>query len=273
MSNFVQPSYIETQQRADSPDAKYFNNHSEPTLNKVYSEGQYQFGNVLPPRTGYLRVNYYRRAGDNRRFPTSCAAGIALLGVALFPLGLILLGAKGVQSTGILTSTYLFTSGFTEIVLGMWAIVDNNLWGSTFMICYGSFFMALGGINTNILGVQDQYDSEQDFNNAYGLLLLGWTIFTFVMWTATLKSTISIFALMTMLTIFFSVYSAYIFLDVKACKIISGVLAILMGLGCFSGVYDGLNEAPNAYMESAEKYMIMPGNRAVPKDDKYIEVI
>lgn len=43
----------------------------------------------------------------------------------------------------------------------------------------------------------DSYPSTGDFYAAFGLYLFGWFIFTFILWLATLKSTVMLVSLST----------------------------------------------------------------------------
>lgn len=228
---------------------------------------------ALPPRTGYLRVNWYKRTGKYRPFPTSCAAGCALIAVSLFSLGLVLCGAKHTTS-GILAGLFLFSSGLVQIITGIWAIVDNNVWGSTFLLCYGAFFMSLGSIISDLFGVVSSYESTSDFDNAFGLYLISWLVFTFFMWIATIKSTLPLFALMTFLWVFFLLYAIAVFGNHSGCKTAAGIFCFLSSACAFYGMYDGLHSKASAYLPSPEgKWTRMPGSTNAPTDESRVEII
>ncbi|QPG74388.1 hypothetical protein FOA43_001715 [Brettanomyces nanus] len=229
---------------------------------------------VLPPRTGFLRINWYKRSGRYRQFPTSCAAGCALVAVSLFSLGLILCGAENVSSPSILSGLLFFSSGLVEIITGIWAIVDNNLFGSTFLLCYGAFFMSIGSILCDLFGVASSYDSTDDLNNALGIFLCAWLVFTFFMWLATIKSTIPIFALMTFLFCFFLLYTIATFGNHSGCKTTAGIFCFLTSACAFYAMWDGLSANANAYVLAPEfKWTRMPGARDQPTDISRIEIV
>ncbi|KAH3684091.1 hypothetical protein WICPIJ_004937, partial [Wickerhamomyces pijperi] len=114
--------------------------HNEPHDEKARAIAPVSTGPqyvVYPPRTGLLRVSYYKKSDQWRPYPTSCAAGLALSGITLFSLGLILCQANSVTNPAILSGSFFFASGLVQIITGIWAIVDNNLFGSVLLLCYG----------------------------------------------------------------------------------------------------------------------------------------
>lgn len=226
---------------------------------------------ALPPRTGYLRVTWYKRTGKHRNFPTSCATGCSLVAVSLFSLGMVLCGAKN-TSTKVLAGLFFFSSGLVQIITGIWAIVDNNAWGSTFLLCYGAFFMSLGSIISDMFGVASSYKTTSDFDNAFGLYLIGWLVFTFFMWTATIRSTLPLFLLMTFLWVFFLLYAIAVFGNHS--KVIPGIFCFLASACAFYGMYDGLHSRASSYLPSPEgKWTRMPGSKNAPTEESRIEFV
>ncbi|VEU19977.1 DEKNAAC100481 [Brettanomyces naardenensis] len=270
MSGSEQMSNAET---AANPDARQLKEGLSRSEAGYYAGNTYQVDKVMPPRTGLLRVNYYRRASGRRPFPTSCAAGISMIGITLFSLGLMLCQARGVKSPAVLTGCMLFASGLVEIISGIWCVVDNNVFGSTFMLSYGALFMSLGMIISDAFGIQSDYDSPEEFNSAYGIYLSAWTVFTFFLWSATLKATVPLFALMFLLFLFLLLYTISVFGGHHNLQVGSGVICFITGCGCFYGVYDALNTAPNALARTPDDWLRMPASRNAPEDEKYVEIV
>merc|ERR1712007_335511 len=118
----------------------------------------------------------YKRTGNYRPFPTSVAAGLACVATTLFALGLIIAGARHTPSSTALVGSLFFSSGLVQIITGIWAIVDNNLFGSVFLLCYGAFFMSLGAILAPFFDIASAYsdgglsDALSEPFNSYGPL-------------------------------------------------------------------------------------------------------
>ncbi|KAG7700278.1 hypothetical protein KL930_000966 [Ogataea haglerorum] len=236
--------------------------HNEKVQQSAY-EPEYV---VYPPRTGLLRVSYYKKSSKWRPYPTSCAGGLAMIAVTLFSLGLILCQAHSVKNPAILSGAFFFASGLVQIITGIWAVVDNNLFGSVLLLCYGAFFASYGAIITDVLGVQDYYSNTDDYNNALGIYLSAWTVFDFILFTATFKSTIPLVALTFCKWFFMLLYTIATFGEHESVKVASGVFCFLTSVCAFYGVYDGLANAANSYAPLPEtKWLRMPGSWHEPE--------
>lgn len=207
---------------------------------------------ILPPRTGYLRVSWYVKDSKFRSFPAACSAGLSVLAVTLFSLGLILCGAHDVTSPAVLLGSFFFVSGLVQIICGIWAIADNNLFGSTFLLSYAAFFVSLGFILFPGNDITAQYATTGDFYNAYGLFLLAWVILTFVLLLCTLKSTVPLVALMVCLLLFFILYTAYAFTLKAPIGKAAGVFAFIVSIAAFYGVWDGFSDPATFIIRSPE---------------------
>ncbi|GMG31606.1 unnamed protein product [Ambrosiozyma monospora] len=149
---------------------------------------------ILPPRTGLLRTSWYKRTGSWRPFPASCSAGLAVLATTLFLIGLVFCRAHSVKNPVVLTGTLFFASGLIQIIAGIWAIVDNNLFGSTLLLSYAAYFMTYGAIISKPFEVDGSY-TQDAYDDALGLVYAAWTVLDFCLWTATFKSTVPLFLL------------------------------------------------------------------------------
>ncbi|ODV84340.1 hypothetical protein CANARDRAFT_8694 [[Candida] arabinofermentans NRRL YB-2248] len=252
----VHPHAAEKQTLTDSPD-----------LTAALQSHSSNLFTVYPPRTGLLRVGWYKRSSQWRPYPSSCSAGLALVSVTTFTLGLILCQAKSVTSPAILSGAFFFASGLVQIITGIWAIVDNNLFGSVLLLCLGAFFMSMGAIVSDVFGTSSAYTTADDLNNALGIYLSSWTVFAFFLWTATFKSTAPLFVLTLFNWIFMLLYTIATFGDHEGVKVASGVFCFLVSMCGFYATYDGLMAANNSYAPIPEsKWLRMPGSWNAPEE-------
>lgn len=240
----------------------------------LYQGAPYNYdGQIHPPRTGLLRTSYYKRTGNYRPFPTSVAAGLACVATTLFALGLIISGARHTPSASILSGTLFFSSGLVQIITGIWAIVDNNLFGSVFLLCYGGFFMSLGSILSPLFDIASAY-ADGGLSDALGIFLASWCVFTFFLWTATWKSTVPLFVLMFCLWMFFLLYTIAVFGNHKGCETAAGVFCFITSMCAFYALYDALSEPFNSYGSLPEtKILRMPASWNIPDDENKIEFV
>lgn len=72
----------------------------------------------------------------------------------------------------------------------------GNTFGATALSSYGGFWISFAIVLTpGGFQIADSYTNPVDFNYALGFFLMGWFIFTFMLWICTLKSSLMFSAL------------------------------------------------------------------------------
>jgi len=104
----------------------------------------------------------------------------------------------------------LFYGGLAQMLAGMWEFKSGNTFGATAFTSYGAFWLALGIIFVPGSGILAAFGATKGANvgNALGLFLLGWTIFTFIMFLGTLKSNgalIAVFGVLFLTFVFLTI--------------------------------------------------------------------
>ena len=87
-----------------------------------------------------------------------------------------------------------FYGGLAQLLAGMWEFRTGNTFGATAFSSYGAFWLAVG------ISVQQNLIPSP---TAFGYFLLGWTIFTGLMFLGTLRSNIALMAVLGLLFITF----------------------------------------------------------------------
>jgi succinate-acetate transporter protein len=128
-------------------------------------------------------------------------------------------GASGVVGLA------LFYGGLAQLVAGIHEFRTGNTFGATAFCSYGAFWLAVGFDiwQPNLIGAGFSY------------FLLGWTIFTAMMFVGTLRSNVAlmaVFALLT-LTFLFLTLGAFGGTGGKGLTTIGGVLGILTALAAW----------------------------------------
>ncbi|KAF9124960.1 hypothetical protein BGW39_007768 [Mortierella sp. 14UC] len=159
------------------------------------------------------------QAGDFKHFPhvppTPAAnpgpLGLSAFALTTFVLSLFNMGA-GVPSGGpvqVVLGLALFYGGLAQILAGMWEFKVGNNFGATAFTSYGAFWLSYAVILIPGFGVVAGYTNAPDhtLDNALGIFLLAWGIFTFIMWIATFRSSV------TMSSMFFILILTFFFLS------------------------------------------------------------
>lgn len=145
--------------------------------------------------------------------PVANPAPLGLMGFALttFVLSCYNAGIFGISVTSppnVVTGLALFYGGLAQLLAGMWEFKTGNTFGATAFASYGAFWLSYAAILIPWFGVHDGYlGHEADVAPAVAIFLLGWAIFTFLMWFGTLKANVALSALFAFLTVTFVLLS------------------------------------------------------------------
>ncbi|AOA61549.1 Acetate transporter [Komagataella phaffii CBS 7435] len=228
----AQPTFTNSTFRHDDQNI-YINDTAIPK-----EEFMYAFGGTLT--TG--------RQSVHRSFGNPVPAGLAGFSLGTFALGLILLQARGVTDVSILIGMFLFVSGVVEIIAGIWCIVVENTWASVVFLGYGSFWLGYAAIVTPAFGVAAAYETAEDFNNAVGMYLCPWAVFSFILWSCTWKSTWPLTALVFCIFMIFLVLTIGYFVSSVPTIKAGGVFCFVGSLLGFYNMYAGLANPTNSYV-------------------------
>src|SRR5438045_3410703 len=138
-----------------------------------------------------------------RSEPVAAAPAVAnpgplgLCGFALttFVLSSINAGWFPAGATNIVVGLALFYGGLAQLLAGMWEFRTGNTFGATAFTSYGAFWLSFAAIFLPGFGILAAFVPKGGIapdpailHPALGLYLLGWTIFTGLMFLGTLRS-------------------------------------------------------------------------------------
>jgi succinate-acetate transporter protein len=128
---------------------------------------------------------------------TSAVANPAPLGLCGFALTTFVLSAANAKlfdGAGIVIGLAFFYGGLAQLLAGMWEFKTGNTFGATAFTSYGAFWLAVA-ISLQLKLIPNE--------PAFGFFLLGWTIFTGVMFLATLRINMALIVLFGLLFVTF----------------------------------------------------------------------
>ncbi|GAC1518334.1 MAG: GPR1/FUN34/YaaH family transporter [Ktedonobacteraceae bacterium] len=181
----------------------------------------------------------------------SAVANPAPLGLSAFALTTFVLSAFNAslipaKGAGVFIGLALFYGGLVQLVAGIQEFRTGNTFGATAFCSYGGFWLATGFIFWQGLGVGSA--------TGVGYYLLGWTIFTGMMFLGTLKSTGAL------ITVFGFLFLTFLFLTIGALGGASGMTALGGWLGIITAIlawYTALAQVLSA-TNSAIKLPLFP---------------
>ena len=168
----------------------------------------------------------------------------APLGLSAFALTTFVLSASNAgfifpQGGGgdIVIGLAIFYGGLVQLIAGVQAFRQGNTFGGTAFCSYGGFWLALGFALLPASGIVAALVRTGTLGTAIGVFLLGWTIFTFLMFTATLRTTLVTMAVFGFLTL------TFLFLTIGALSASTAMTQIGGWLGIITALlawYDAL---------------------------------
>ncbi|KAG0631273.1 hypothetical protein M758_1G240100 [Ceratodon purpureus] len=190
--------------------------------------------------------------------PVVRIANPAPLGLCGFALTTFVLSCYNAAIFGISVSTppnvvvglALFYGGTAQLLAGMWEFKTGNTFGATAFSSYGAFWLSWAVIQLPAFGVKAAYTStgyQHDFINAIAIYLLAWTIFTFMMWLATLRSNIALSTLFAFLTVTFLLLTISDFRNSHGFKRAGGFMGIFTAIIAWYIALAGILTHENSY--------------------------
>lgn len=117
-----------------------------------------------------------------------------------------------------------FYGGLAQFLAGIWEFRNNNTFGATAFGSYGMFWFALAFFVyfETQLGI-----TEQTLGLALGLTLLGWTIFTAIMWVGSFSTNTGLIVVFTLLLATFAILTVGYLGGLDGVVIIGGYVGLL----------------------------------------------
>ncbi len=164
---------------------------------------------------------------------------LGLCGFALttFVLSSANAGLFTATDTKIVIGLALFYGGLAQLLAGMWEFKTGNTFGATAFTSYGAFWLAVGAsLQLNLI----------TDHTAFGFFLLGWTIFTLIMFLGTFRINTALVVVFGLLTLTFLALTLGEF-GVSGMGVIGGYLGIVTALGAWytaaAGILDSVKSS------------------------------
>jgi uncharacterized protein len=128
--------------------------------------------------------------------------GLCAFALTTFVLSCVNAGLFPAGAQDIVVGLALFYGGFAQILAGMWEFRTGNTFGATAFTSYGAFWLSFAAIFIPGTGILDAL-GKANVGSAVGLYLLGWTIFTGLMFLGTLRINMALVVVFAVLFVTF----------------------------------------------------------------------
>jgi succinate-acetate transporter protein len=168
-------------------------------------------------------------------------APLGLCGFALttFVLSTINAGWFSLASIGVVVALALAYGGLAQLLAGMWEFKAGNTFGATAFSSYGAFWLSFAALF--IPGILPKGFASIP-SGGVGIYLLGWGIFTFLMFLTTFRRSVALIVVFGLLTLTYVVLAIGAFAGSGGITIVGGYLGILTALAAwYTALADVLN--------------------------------
>lgn len=174
--------------------------------------------------------------------PAATTANPAPLGLSAFALTTFVLSAANagwISAPNIVLGLALFYGGLVQLVAGVQEFRAGNTFGATAFCSYGGFWLSIGVIFTPAFGVLTAYKGAA-LGTAVGVYLLGWTIFTGLMFLGTLRANLALIVVFALLFVTFLVLAIGYLAGASGLITFGGILGILTALAAWYTALAGI---------------------------------
>ncbi|KAH8726923.1 glyoxylate pathway regulator [Phaeosphaeriaceae sp. PMI808] len=202
---------------------------------------------------GEFQPGLYRQ--PDRKFANPAPLGLSAFALTTFVLSLINVKTRGIGHPNIVVALAYGYGGIVQLLAGMWEMAVGNTFGATALSSYGGFWLSFAIILTP--GGFEIEESLFKFGegvwlNSFGLYLMGWFIFTFLLLICTLRSTVAFFSLFFTLDIAFLLLGiGYLQHDGKApqsgCIVAGGAFGLMAAFLAWYNALAGIADSSNSF--------------------------
>ncbi|KAF8165912.1 Gpr1 family protein [Crassisporium funariophilum] len=174
-------------------------------------------------------------------------AGIFSFASTTFMLSMFNVNTRGIHNPNVVVGMALFTGGLLQFIAGMWEFPRGNLWAATAFSSYGCFWMSYATIFIPSSGILAAYTDPQELNNAVGIYLIAWFMFTFMMLLPVLRRNLALTILLTCLSVAFILLAVGSFMAKASITKGGGIMGIITALvAYYIGMSDMMEAEPHA---------------------------
>jgi len=209
---------------------------------------------VHPAFGGEFQPGTFKSVAE-RKFANPAPLGLCAFALTTFVLSLINVGTEGIVHPNIVVALAYGYGGLVQLLAGMWEMAVGNTFGATALSSYGGFWLSFAIVLTpGGFSIVEELGGAtgQEFHAAFGLYLMGWFIFTFLLLLATLRSTVAFFLLFFTLDLTFLLLGiGYLEHDATApyapCITAGGVFGILAAFLAWYNALAGILDDSNSF--------------------------
>ena len=187
------------------------------------------------------------------KFANPAPIGLSAFGMTTFCMSLYNAQAMGVTIPNVVVIMGAFYGGAAQFLAGVWDLCVGNTFGGTAFCSFGAYWMAYMAMHVKAFNVIDAYVFEdgtpdtRQFHNAHGFFLVAWALYSFMLCSLTLKSTVAFCVMFICLTVTFILLAIGEFTDKVGVTRAGGVVGLVTAFLGWYNAWAGVVTKTNAY--------------------------
>ncbi|ODQ82937.1 hypothetical protein BABINDRAFT_159420 [Babjeviella inositovora NRRL Y-12698] len=193
--------------------------------------------------------------GKQRSYANPAPLGLAGVSIPTIALGIMQLGGGGLGNTNVLAGAGMFLAGICLMLSGMWCMFLENTFGGTVFTVFGGIWLSYGYVMAPSSGIVASYASIEDFQHAMAAYVATWTLFAFMCWALTFKSTVMFCTQFMWISFMFLTATIQLYTNSKAWLKVTGVFSLLNGAFGMYNMFAGMADETNSYFVIKPRFM------------------
>lgn len=174
--------------------------------------------------------------------------GLFAFGVGCLIIGLYNARVMGINITNVAVSVACFYGGISSMLAGILEFFTGNTFAFTLLLSYGGYWLSYAAIFIPLFGIAAAYEGTDQFENALGLYLLGWAIWTFIVVLLLLKSTLAFLLMFFFLGLTYLTMGCAMMTGNMGASRAGGVIGIITSVIAFYNAFAGVATPFNSYI-------------------------
>jgi uncharacterized protein len=189
------------------------------------------------PTAGRVAMARELASENVRMIADPAPLGLGAFALTTFLLSLFNAGLLPAAGEPIVFGVALAYGGVAQVLAGMWEFRKGNVFGATAFTSYGAFWISFWAFVTFYSA---DIPDATDRGTAVGWYLIGWGLFTVVMWVASLRTTTALALLFTLLAVTFFLLGSGDAAHIDGLTTVGGYLGLVTAAvawyACLAGV-------------------------------------
>ncbi|CAE6473309.1 hypothetical protein ACGC1H_006354 [Rhizoctonia solani] len=171
-----------------------------------------------------------------RRIANPSPLGLFAFALTTWAVSLYAVQTRHIKVANLSLALALALGGLTQLLAAMWEFVTGNTYAVTMFGMLSGFYLSAGTIFWAGSGIEDAYEGTGTWNDALGIYLSAWFIFSVIMLIGSIRASVAMTTLWSsiVMTLMLAMISAFVE-QVKVQKAAGGFGILTAAIAAYAG--------------------------------------